>query len=119
MYTVSVEATFSATHRVALPDGALEPVHGHDWQVRAFLAGETLDESRMVTDFEAVRAALESVLSHWQYRDLNEHADFANLSPTAEVVARIVLEKLRASGLQNLVRVQITERPGCVAEYEA
>jgi len=118
MYTVSVEATFSATHRVALPDGALEPIHGHDWRVRVFLASAVLDESNMVADFEAVQQTLHSVLSRWQHRDLNEHADFAATSPTAEMVARVVYEKLRASGLGNLVRVRITERPGCIAEYE-
>lgn len=94
-------------------------MHGHDWHVRVYLAGETLNESNMVADFEAVLRALQSVLSQWQHRDLNEHADFATMSPTAETVAKVVFEKLRASGLQDLVRVRITERPGCIAEYEA
>ena len=40
MYTVSVEARFSAVHRVSLPDGGIERAHGHDWLVRVHFAAD-------------------------------------------------------------------------------
>ena len=42
MYEVSVEALFSASHRLRLYDGELEPPHGHDWRVTATFRGDSL-----------------------------------------------------------------------------
>lgn len=119
MYTVSVETTFCAVHRVRLPDGTLEPLHGHDWRVRAFFAKPSLDDAGMVVDFEAARSALDGVTRELHHADLNTQALPAGLNPTAEVVARFVFEALAGLGLPGLFRVEVTEAPGCIGAYEA
>ncbi|MCH7807882.1 MAG: 6-carboxytetrahydropterin synthase [Planctomycetes bacterium] len=118
MYMVTVEGSFCAVHRVRLGDGTLEPLHGHDWQVRACFAGRDLDDSGMVVDFEAARSALQSTLDKLAHVDLNEHEGFAGLNPTAEVVARYVFDRLRDEGLTAIRRVDVTEAPGCSATFE-
>lgn len=118
MYMVTVEGRFCAVHRVRLPDGTLEPLHGHDWQVRACFATGALDDAGMVVDFEAARSALQSTLDKLTHADLNEHEGFAGLNPTAEVVARYVFDRLRGREFTTIRRVDVTEAPGCTATFE-
>ena len=118
MYVVSVETTFSALHRVRLSNGDLEPLHGHDWVVRAYFRRDELDQNGMVIDFEKAQAALREVLSGLHHTDLGKLAELAGLNPTAEVLAAHVYRTLRDAGLEETCRIEITETPGCVAVYE-
>ncbi|MBI4719175.1 MAG: 6-carboxytetrahydropterin synthase [Planctomycetes bacterium] len=118
MFTVTVEAGFCALHRLRLADGAWEPGHGHDWHVRATFSRPGLDDRGMVVDFHDVQQRLREIVGALHHGNLNEHHAFAELSPTAEVVARFVYEQLRAAGLECVRRVEVTEAPGCVAGYE-
>lgn len=119
MYSIVVEGTFCATHRLRLADGTHEPLHGHDWKVRAFFRRQTLDDLGLVVDFHEAQARLGDVLAELHQKDLNTAAGFTTCNPTAEVVARTILERLRARGLPTLFRVEVTEAPGCVAVFEA
>ncbi len=118
MYTIAVEAGFTAVHRVLLPDGTREPPHSHEWGVRACFARATLDDTGMVLDFNEAREGLESVLARLHQADLNEFESMTGLNPTAEVVAGHVFERLRARGLSTVRRVEVTEAPGCIAIFE-
>lgn len=118
MFTVTVEATFSAVHRVRLRDGSLEPHHGHDWLVRAHFTRVGLDDSGMVVDFIEARSALQAAVAQLHHADLNEHAAFTGLNPTAEVVAKHVFDRLKTSGPAQISRVEVTEAPGWTAIYE-
>ena len=117
-FSVTVETTFSAIHRVKLPDGSLEPAHGHDWLVRATFASPQLDASAMVVDFEIVKSALESIAAELHHRNLNDHAAFEAKPPTAENVAKHFFTALAHAELGNLRRVDVVEAPGCVASFE-
>ncbi|MHC5109481.1 MAG: 6-pyruvoyl trahydropterin synthase family protein [Planctomycetota bacterium] len=119
MYTVSVTTSFCATHRVGLEDGTLERLHGHDWRICACFARAQLNEMGMVVDFVAAKAALDAIAARWHHRDLNDHVDFADQTPTAEIVARAVFDSLWDAGFDSVTRVEVTEAPGCVATYEA
>lgn len=119
MFRVSIQSRFSATHRLRLPNGELEPLHGHDWRVEAHFAREKLDDLGMVIDFELATRHLQEVLEDLNYRDLNAHPSFARVNPTAENVARHIYETVRTRGLAGIERVSVTEAPGCVATYTA
>ena len=119
MYSVVIESSFSATHQLRLADGSHEPLHGHDWKVRALFSSEMLDDVGMVVDFEDARDRLESVIAPFRYANLSEHETFRGLNATAEVVARIVFDGLKSTGLDSIRRVEITEAPGCMAVYES
>ena len=119
MYSIAVEATFSASHQVRLSDGTREPRHAHDWAVRAWFSCPTLDGCDMVVDFHEAQMAVEAVVSEFHHKNLNEIGAIADLNPTAEVLARHVYERIRAAGLPAIRRVEVTEAPGCVAAYES
>jgi len=118
VYTVIVESTFSATHRLRLDDNVIEPLHGHDWRVRAHCDRPELNSLGMVVDFDQARAALEAVLQPLRHSNLSDHESFRDTNATAETVARYIYDQLTAVGLECLRRVEITEAPGCVAIYE-
>lgn len=117
MFTVTVEETFSATHRVRYPDGTLEPLHGHDWVVRAHFRRSLLDDHGMVIDFVQAQTILKTIVSNLHYKNLNEVEYFADLNPTAEMVAKYIFDKFDEKFTEALDRVDVTEAPGCIAGY--
>lgn len=119
MYEVTVQARFSAVHQVRMPDGELEPIHGHDWLVRAVFRGAKLDKHEFVVDFLATEAALRKVIERLDHRNLNNVGLLAGHNPTAEVVARIIHEQLSSAlaGGPGPTAVYVEEAPGCVAGY--
>lgn len=119
MYEVRVRGGFSATHRLRLEDGSLEPLHGHDWKVEAVFRGGTLNRVGFLIDFEKARDALDQVLALLHYADLNSAAALEGANPTAERVARSVFHRLRErlGHDQPLVAVHVEEAPGCIASY--
>jgi 6-pyruvoyltetrahydropterin/6-carboxytetrahydropterin synthase len=118
MYTVIVESGFSAIHGVTLPDGTVEPPHGHEWRVRAHFAAQELNELGMVVAFEEAKRALSHVSAQLEQTNLNENEGIPGPCPTVEVVARHIYEQIRRQGLSSLKKVEVTEAPGCVAAYE-
>ena len=118
MYSVSVEARFSAVHRVRLPDGTLEPPHRHEWIVRASFARAELDQLGMVVDFSAAQSGLRSVTARLDQKELNTCEGLTGQNPTAEVVARYIFQCLVDAGFSTVSRVEVTEAPGCVAAFE-
>ena len=118
MYSVIVEAAFSARHSVRLPDGICEPPHDHPWRVRACFSAAELDAHGMVVDFVQARTALEAIAGRLHECDLNTHPALAGKTPTAEVVASYICAELIEAGLTQTRAVAVTESPACVAVYE-
>jgi 6-pyruvoyltetrahydropterin/6-carboxytetrahydropterin synthase len=119
MYRITVKASFSAAHRLRLPDGSYEPLHGHDWHVTARYAGPRLDAQGLLVDFVQVRSALREIVRSLDHTDLNTHALLAGRNPSAECVAAAIFERLAAmpAGGPLLEAVRVTEEPGCAAEF--
>lgn len=119
MFEVSVSGWFAAAHQLRLPDGALEPLHGHNWRIEVTFAGEVTDAFGMLVDFVALRKRLDAELAALHDRNLNELAPFARRNPSAENVGLHLAERLRGAGgaLARLRCVQVEEAPGCVARY--
>lgn len=119
MFALTVERVFSAAHQVRV-GGAMEPLHGHDWRVRASVEGSALDRDGLLCDFHDLERALDSTIAPWRGRNLNEAAPFsATHLPTAEHVALAIASALTphlAPGIQ-LARVSVTEAPGCEATF--
>jgi 6-pyruvoyltetrahydropterin/6-carboxytetrahydropterin synthase len=119
VFTVSVETTFSASHRLVLADGGMEPPHGHDWRVTARFVGDTLDGTGMLVDFVAARRRLDAIAAELHHTDLNVCAAMQGLNPSAEHVARVIHDRLAGDEALApfLDEVQVTEAPGCAASY--
>jgi len=120
MFEVAYETTFCATHVLTRDGQPLEPTHGHDWRVEVVAAGDALDPTGVVVDFEVLKKAAGDVAGRLHYRDINSRSDFAGTSPSAEAVARYFFHEVRR-GMGGhggrLRRVRVWEAPGCSATY--
>lgn len=119
VFHVTVTGCFSATHQLCLAGGALEPPHGHQWNVQVTYVADALDEMGVAVDFVVLRKRLVEVLDTLRERCLNDLPAFAERPPSAENVAWYVARQLAAwpelgGGLYS---VQVEEEPGCFATY--
>lgn len=121
VYEASVEREFCASHALRLPDGSLEPVHGHNWRLTVTVARPGLDAVETVMDFHELEAAVDRAIEPWQNRHLNDAPPFeaGGYNPSAERVAQAVAEAVapQLPDAVTLTRVSVTEAPGCVAAY--
>jgi len=119
MYDVTVEASFCASHQLRFANDELEPLHGHNWEIKARFAGEQLDAQGLLVDFVDVQAALQRISRELNHHHLNDLPFFQTVNPSAENVAKWIFDQLEAAGDfgRFLASVRILEAPGCVAGY--
>ena len=119
MYEVGIERQFRAAHALRLADGQMEPMHTHDWLVTVNVAAPQLDAQDVVIDFHDLETSVDVILAELADRTLNELPPFAHASPSAERVAEHIASQLIPQLPQHvrLVRVTVTEAPGCMASY--
>jgi 6-pyruvoyltetrahydropterin/6-carboxytetrahydropterin synthase len=119
-YLVRVRSRFEAAHHLTSYRGAVEPVHGHSWQVEAALSAAALDPEGMACDFVEVHAALRELAAAFDHRDINSVPPFDRLSPTTERLAAWFFDQLgkRLAGVPaSLVEVTVWEGPDSSATY--
>lgn len=120
-YEITVAKIFAASHAIRLPDGSLEPIHGHNWPVEVTVASRKLDSIETVMDFHVLEKTIDALISKVHNRHLNEVAPFINckVNPTAERVAwwfGSEVARTLPKGV-TLVSVRVGEAPGCFATY--
>ncbi|MEN8160825.1 MAG: 6-carboxytetrahydropterin synthase, partial [Myxococcota bacterium] len=71
---------FAAAHFTLLPDGDAERLHGHNYRVRAVLAGPALDGEGMLVPVAPVKAAIRALCA-----SLDERILIAEKSPRLEL----------------------------------
>ncbi len=121
MFEIAVEAQFAAAHALTIA-GVRETVHGHNWHVTVTVSGKTLDSDGLLCDFHTVESSLRDLTGRFHNNDLNAVAPFdRGLNPSAENVARVIAEELKAnldlSPHAAIASVRVTEAPGCAATY--
>jgi len=117
-FEISVTREFSAAHQLRLYDGSIEPLHGHNWRVRASVWGQGLDSIGTVMDFHELERALDAIIQPLHNRHLNELPPFSNgLNPSAENVAFHIGQSLRLPEGVRLLSVEAWETSYCSAIY--
>jgi 6-pyruvoyltetrahydropterin/6-carboxytetrahydropterin synthase len=125
MYEITVRRQFAAAHAIYLPDGSLEPLHGHDWQVQVTVQSDGLDTIETVMDFHTLEQQVDTIIAPWHNAHLNNCAPFADgqgglaINPSAERVAQTIGETLTPqlpAGVR-LGDVLIEEAAGCWARH--
>ncbi len=118
MFQVRVEASFAAAHFLSHYKGKCERLHGHNYRVRAWAAGDGLDEGGMLLDFGELKAALRSVLERLDHSLLNDEAAFKG-DPSAERIAEYIFKGIRALlPAAPLSAVEVFETETSMARYE-
>jgi 6-pyruvoyltetrahydropterin/6-carboxytetrahydropterin synthase len=131
VFQITVESTFTAAHALCLADGAMEPMHGHDWRVAVTVQSPQLDAMDCVMDFHQLQHAVDRITDPWRNRVLNQVPPFVKqggvggpegmgelaINPSAERVAEVIARGVGDALPQGveLVSVQVGEAPGCRA----
>jgi 6-pyruvoyltetrahydropterin/6-carboxytetrahydropterin synthase len=125
--TVFRKAHFNAAHRLFNPNWSDEKnqevfgkcnnpnYHGHNYQLEVSVRGEVDPETGYVIDIKVLKDLIkEHVEDRYDHKNLNlDTEDFKNLNPTAENIAAVIWNRLRAvlgSELELKVRLYETER---------
>jgi 6-pyruvoyltetrahydropterin/6-carboxytetrahydropterin synthase len=116
-FDITATRHFSAAHQLRLHDGALEPLHGHNWKVRVTVSADKLDSIGVVMDFHELYRLLECLLGPLHNTHLNDSPVFGTLNPSTENVALHVGRSLELPRGVRLVAVEVWETPQNSAVY--
>jgi 6-pyruvoyltetrahydropterin/6-carboxytetrahydropterin synthase len=117
-YAAAVQAVFAASHQLRLPDGALEPMHGHNWTIEVEVRSQNLDTMDCVIDFHELQRQIARIIGPWSSRHLNDVEPFrSGINPSAERVAEVIAGGLSLPVGVMLAWVRVGEAPGCAATY--
>ena len=122
MYKARVELEFAAAHFLSHYRGKCENLHGHNYKVRLWVKGETLNEGGMLADFSLLKRALKAAIAPLDHSNLNDIEAFKD-DPSAERIARCIFEsagaKLRELGIDEslLCAVDVFESRTSMARY--
>ena len=121
MYTVAVKREFIARHYLTGGDwGDENEPHAHHYVIEIQLEGRTLDAHGYLTDICDIEAALDSRVSYYKDRMLNELPEFEGLNPSIEHFAGILCKSICAEvQTQHLaaVGVKLWENEWAWAQY--
>ena len=107
---------FSAAHHLLNYNGACENQHGHNWKVEAYVRGTELDKSNILVDYKVIKRELKSVLDLLDHKDINELPEFNGISPSSEVLAKFIYDKMKEK-LPQTSKISIWETPTSCASY--
>jgi 6-pyruvoyltetrahydropterin/6-carboxytetrahydropterin synthase len=129
MIRLSQKFEFSASHRLHNPELSDEanracfgkcnnPAgHGHNYEVQVSIAGKPKSDGTLVCLPDLERQVAQTVIDRFDHKHLNlEVAEFADLNPTVENIARIIFGLLKPV-VANLASVTVWETPKTWCEF--
>jgi 6-pyruvoyltetrahydropterin/6-carboxytetrahydropterin synthase len=122
MFEVMIERNFSSAHQLRGYKGKCENLHGHNYKIEIFARGRELDNIGLLVDFGDLKTAADEIVTYLDHRNINELPPFdAELNPSAENLARYILERVSARVGDERVevyKVRCYETPTSVATYQ-
>jgi len=119
-WQLTVKDSFCAAHALRHYEGKCERLHGHNYQVKLVVEGETLHQkTQLLMDFKELKLLLKQSLETMDHRLLNEVSPFDTINPSAENIAQFVWQNI-APHLPEQVRlhsVSVAEKEGQTATY--
>ncbi|MGQ0763239.1 MAG: 6-carboxytetrahydropterin synthase QueD [Acidobacteriota bacterium] len=120
-FEVMIERNFSSAHQLRGYRGKCENLHGHNYKIEIYARGKELNNIGLLVDFVELKQAADDLVTYLDHKNLNELEPFVvEQNPSAENVARFVLEKLAAKINDDRVqiyKVRCFETPTSVATY--
>ena len=106
-YELNKDMNFSAAHFI--PDeqaGKCANMHGHTYVVNITIAGDTLDDTGFLVNFQKLK---ELVHKRYDHRILNDLEEFSGVNfPTTEVIAQVIWQRI-----ENYLKT-VPNQPSCL-----
>lgn len=95
MFELKITDHFAAAHQLKMVAEKCENLHGHNWKVEAYVAGERLNAAGVLVDFGELKNYLGDIMQRLDHKFLNELSMFQD-NPSSENIARYIAEELQA-----------------------
>ena len=95
MYELKVVTKFSAAHQLTMVGSKCENMHGHNWKIEVYVAGENTDGAGVLMDFGVIKKHVREIMSMLDHKYLNELEYFQKNQPSSENIAYFVATELR------------------------
>lgn len=119
MFELKITDHFAAAHQLKMVAEKCENLHGHNWKVEAYVAGDTLNAAGVLVDFGELKSFLDDIMNRLDHKFLNELSIFDG-NPSSENIARYIADQLQAAlpdeGLR-VSRVAVWESENACATY--
>ena len=115
-----IERNFSSAHQLRGYKGKCENLHGHNYRVEIYARGCELDNIGLLVDFVELKAAADELVQYLDHRNINELPPFDELQPSAETLAKYILEHVAErvdDDRVEIYKVRCFETPTSVATY--
>src|SRR4026208_1104390 len=119
-FEVMIERNFSSAHQLRGYRGKCENLHGHNYKIEIYARGRELDNVGLLVDFVELKAAADEVVTYLDHRNINDRPPFDELQPSAENLAKYVLERVSkrvSDDRVQIYKVRCFETPTSVATY--
>lgn len=121
VYEIYVKDHFSAAHALRGYDGCCSNVHGHNWIVETYIQCSKLNKMGFGVDFMDVKQVVSDILGKLDHTNLNDVAEFGNINPTSENIAKFLYTEMSRrlnSERVKVSKVMVMESPGCGSSYQ-
>ncbi len=95
MFELSVLGYFEAAHRLIEYDGKCENLHGHNYKIKLTIKVDKLNKIDLGIDFGRLKDDLKKVTNLFDHKFLNELSDFDGRNPSAEIISKVIYEKVK------------------------
>ena len=95
MYELKIVNHFAAAHQLAMVAKKCENLHGHNWKVEVFIAGEKLNDAGVVIDFGEIKKYLADIVKILDHTFLNDLECFQNKNSSSENIAKYIAESMQ------------------------
>ncbi len=121
MFELKVVTHFAAAHQLKMVAEKCENLHGHNWKIEVFVAGETLNKAGVLVDFGELKVHVKEVIERMDHKFLNELEAFGDENPpssenVAYYIARELQKKINGTSVR-VSRVTAWESENACATY--
>ncbi len=97
MFELKVVTRFAAAHQLKMVAKQCENLHGHNWKIEVYLAGEQLNKAGVLIDFGLAKKQIREIIQDLDHSFLNELEWFGdNNPPSSENIAQHIATRLQA-----------------------
>ena len=105
MFELKVVTHFSAAHQLEMVAKKCENLHGHNWKIEVYVAGDELNEAGVLMDFGEIKKTVAKIMSELDHRFLNEIECFQEGNPSSENIAQYIAEAMQAKIAEPGIRI--------------
>ena len=95
MFELKVKTDFAAAHKLTMVGEKCENLHGHNWNVEVYVAGEKLNSAGVLVDFGDIKKAVRAIMKELDHKYLNELEAFSHIQPSSEQIAIYIAGRLQ------------------------